>query len=924
MTSDKTENDQPEREPDTDARAEERERVLAGKVEAAAEALPELRPTAESLPGAEALAKGEIPLPQGPEPGKAAVSVNAPVKGMHCGACAARIERVLGKKSGVSAVSVSLADESLSLEYDPESLSREEIESAVAGLGFEVRLPEPAAPEPQGAPGEENLRLDIQGMSCASCVARVERAVRELPGVSGAEVSLADNSGSFTFDPAQISRAELQKAIRDAGYESREQPGSGAGGMTEQERFDERRREAAEDLRRRRNRLIPAFLFALPLLVVSMGHMWGLPLPAGLDPAHAPLNFALLQLALTLPVLWSGRFFYTSGVPALLRGGPNMDSLVAVGTGAAFLYSLWNTVEIALGPAYGFNPQAKAMDLYFESAAVLIALISLGKYFEARSKQRTSEAIRSLMNLAPDTALLVENGEEREIPAQEVRPGDLVRIRPGARIPVDGVVVEGRSGVDESMLTGEPLPVTKQAGDALTGGSLNTTGSLVMRAERVGSETTLARIVEMVRRAQGSKAPIASLADRVSYYFVPAVMATATAAGLAWYFLGGADFAFSLRIFVAVMVIACPCAMGLATPMSIMVGTGRGAQLGVLVKSGGALQALSEIRTLAFDKTGTLTRGEPALDGLWTAPGFGSGGDPEHRAIALAGAAESQSEHPLALAILRAVKDRGLAAPGLRSFDSVPGRGVRAEVDEDGEAAAVLLGNRELMDENGVAVPDDADQAAQGFAAQGKTALHLAVDGSLAAILALADTAREESAEVVRRVHGLGLRTIMLTGDAEPAARAIAAQLGIDEVRARILPGGKADAVAELQQHGRIAMVGDGVNDAPALARADVGIAMGSGIDSAVEAGDVVLLRGGLNGLLTALRLSRAVMRNIRQNLFWAFAFNVLGIPVAAGLLVIFGGPGLNPMIAGTAMALSSVTVVSNALRLRAFNSQEK
>jgi len=869
-----------------------------------------VRQAADSLPAAPKGAGGESASAAGAAPASSGstVQVQAPVQGMHCGACAARIERVLGKTPGVADVSVSLAGETMSLEYDPAAVSREQIEEAVSRLGFGVDIPEPVAAD------HDSLRLDIQGMHCASCVARVERSVRDLPGVDLAEVSLADNTGSIQFDPSVISRTEIRKAIRDAGYESREQTGD--------DLFEQRRQEMAEDLRQRRNRLIPAFLFALPLLVVSMGHMWGMPLPAVLDPMHAPLNFALLQLALTLPVIWSGRFFYTLGIPALLRGGPTMDSLVAVGTGAAFLYSVWNTVEIALGRAYGFDPVAKAMDLYFESAAVLIALISLGKYFEARSKMRTSEAIRSLMNLAPDTALLVVDGEEREVPAQDVQPGDLVRIRPGARIPVDGDVVEGRSGVDESMLTGEPLPVTKEPGDPLTGGSLNTTGSLVMRAQRVGSETTLARIVEMVRRAQGSKAPIASLADRVSYYFVPAVMSIALLAGLSWYALGGADFAFALRIFVAVMVIACPCAMGLATPMSIMVGTGRGAQLGVLVKGGEALQALSEIRTIAFDKTGTLTRGEPTVDGIWTSQALSSAPEGrENRALALAAAAESQSEHPLAMAVLRAARERDVPRFEARSFDSVPGRGVRAGIVEskDGAVRDVLLGNRELLEDQGIGVDESAAKAARAYADQGKTALYLAVDGKLAAVLALADTPRQESAEVLRRVHGMGIRTVMLTGDAEPAARAVAARLGIDEVRARILPGDKADAVADLQRHGRIAMVGDGVNDAPALARADVGIAMGSGIDSAVEAGDVVLLRGGLNALLTALGLARAVMRNIRQNLFWAFAFNVLGIPVAAGVLILFGGPGLNPMIAGTAMALSSVTVVSNALRLRSY-----
>ncbi|MEF2143959.1 MAG: heavy metal translocating P-type ATPase [Desulfovibrionaceae bacterium] len=823
---------------------------------------------------------------------------------MHCGACAARIERVLGKTEGVSDVTVSLADESLRLTIDPALVSVEDMTGAVAALGFEA-VPEPAETE---AGGPETLRLDIDGMHCAACSARVERAVQGLEGVRSVEVSLADNSGTILFDPDRIGRADIRQAIEAAGYANRIQAG--------EDLFEQRQREAREDVTRRLRRLLPAFAFALPLLILSMGHMWGMPLPAWLDPMHAPLAFALTQLALTLPVLWFGRDFYLSGIPALLRGGPNMDSLVAVGTGAAFLYSLWNTLEIWLGPAYGFDPAVRAMDLYFESAAVLIALISLGKYFEARSRLRTSEAIRSLMSLTPETAVLVRDGVESDVPVDEVEPGDLLRIKPGARIPVDGVVVEGRSGVDESMLTGEPLPATREPGDPLTAGSLNTTGSLLMRAERVGAQTTLARIVEMVRRAQGSKAPIAGLADRVSYYFVPAVMALAVLSGLAW-LLSGADFAFSLRIFVAVMVIACPCAMGLATPMSIMVGTGRGAQLGVLVKSGGALQALSEVRVVAFDKTGTLTLGKPTLQGVALVPGADLD---ENSVVALAAAAEARSEHPLALAVLGAAAERGLNVLQADGFDSVPGRGVRATA----AGRAILLGNREFLEENNVNLPVELERAELGYAAQGMTCLHLALDGSMTALLALADTPRKESRGVVRRLHEMGLRTVMLTGDSAPAAQAVAEKLGIDAVRARILPGAKADAVAELQlEGGRVAMVGDGVNDAPALARADVGVAMGSGIDTAVEAGDVVLLRGGLSGLLTAILLSRAVMRNVRQNLFWAFAFNVLGIPVAAGLLILFGGPGLNPMIAGTAMALSSVTVVSNALRLRLFTNKE-
>jgi Cu+-exporting ATPase len=625
-------------------------------------------------------------------------------------------------------------------------------------------------------------------------------------------------------------------------------------------------------------------------------------------------------------VLWSGRHFYLRGIPALLRRAPNMDSLVAVGTGAAFLHSVWSTVEIALG----HEPMARAMDLYFESAAVLIALIGLGKYFEAASKLKTSDAIRSLMELSPETAVLVDGETRTEIPVAEVQAGDLLLVRPGARVPVDGVVASGRSSVDESMLTGEPLPVTKEQGDHLAGGTLNTSGALTMRAERVGAETTLARIIEMVRRAQGSKAPIANLADTVSYYFVPAVMALAVLAGLAWY-LAGQPFPFALRTFVAVMVIACPCAMGLATPVSIMVGTGRGAQLGVLVKGGAALQTLSRVDCVVFDKTGTLTHGSPELTDLLSAPASAAPGSAApteseaQNALALAAALESSSEHPLAAAVVRGARARGLTLPEPEEFAAVFGRGVAGRV----HGHEVLVGNEELLRERGTqGLGAEALELAEGLASQGRTALFTAVDGRLACLLGVADTLREETPAVVAELKRKGVRLAMLTGDHETTARAIFSQAGLkegeDDLRARVLPEHKADEVARLQAEGyTVAMVGDGINDAPALARADVGMAMGSGIDVAVESGDVVLMGHGLAQLPTALALGRAVLGNIRQNLFWAFAFNTLGIPVAAGVLVAFGGPGLNPMIAGTAMALSSVTVVTNALRLRSFNHKE-
>jgi Cu+-exporting ATPase len=703
------------------------------------------------------------------------------------------------------------------------------------------------------------------------------------------------------FDPARTNPRRIRTAIREAGFDSEVLSGAAAA-------FERRQKEARENLALQRRRLIPAFGFALPVLALSMGHMVGLPLPDVLDPHQAPLAFGLAQFLLTLPVLWSGRGFYTSGLPALFRRAPNMDSLVAVGTGAAFASSAASLVEVALGRADA------ALDLYFESAAVLIALISLGKYLEAKSRLRTTDAIRALVRLAPQTATLLAGGEQKTVPAAELEPGDVLLVRPGERIPVDAVVVTGASSVDESMLTGEPLPVAKKEGDAVTGGTLNTHGALTLRAERVGEDTTLSRIVRLVQEAQGSKAPIASLADRISYHFVPAVMLAAVLAGTGW-LACGAGFPFALRIFVAVLVIACPCAMGLATPTSIMVGTGRGAQLGVLIKSGEALQAAAGVRAVVLDKTGTLTHGRPALTDLVP---VGGGGLADSEILRLAAGAESSSEHPLARAVVQAANERGLALAVPADFQAAPGRGISARVD----GRAVLVGNREFLAERQVWGLDSAaaDAALARLAEAGRTVLFLAVDGRLCALLGIADRLREESARVVQSLKDMHLRVVMLTGDIPAAAKAVAREAGIAEVAAGVLPDRKAEAVRALQAQGlAVAMVGDGINDAPALAQADVGVAMGSGIDVAVESGDVVLMQNSLAGLPTALALSRATLRNIRENLFWAFAFNVIGIPVAAGLLVPLGGPTLNPMLAGTAMALSSVTVVSNALRLRFF-----
>ena len=821
--------------------------------------------------------------------------IQAQIKGMHCAACSGRIERVVRGMDGVDTANVNLAAETMEMVYDPDVVSPDVVGERIKDLGFEAVFTE------QGGP--EKLDLAIGGMHCAACSARIERVVGNMDGVDAASVNLAANTGSFTFDPSLISRRAIRQAIADAGFTSEVQSDTG-------NLFEERRREAEEKLTLQKRALIPAFLFALPLLILSMGHMWGMPLPVFLDPAHSPLNFGLAQLALTLPVVWSGRNFYIQGIPALLRGGPNMDSLVAMGTGTAFLYSLWNTAMIGMG----VDAHMLAMDLYYESAAVLIAMISLGKYFEARSKLKTSDAIRSLMQLAPDTATLLKDGEQVSIPIDEVEPGDLLLVKPGERIPVDGSVVDGRSNVDESMLTGEPMPVGKEKGDPVAGGTLNTHGALTIRAERVGADTMLARIIKLVQEAQGSKAPIANLADRISYYFVPSVMVVALVSGLAWYFIGGADFPFSLRIFVAVMVIACPCAMGLATPVSIMVGTGRGAQLGVLIKSGRTLQEAGEIDTVVFDKTGTLTHGRPEVADVTMVRGTTA----RTEAIYLAAAAESQSEHPLAQAVTRLAKQKNLDPPAPDSFEAIPGKGIRATVGK----REIVMGNWALMQEHGFDFGEDtlSRQAVPHYESQGATVVYFASDNKLNALFAIADEMRDETPEVVARLRKAGLTPIMLTGDVEANARVIADRAGIDTVIAGVLPDRKAEEVTRLQAEGRkVAMVGDGINDAPALARADIGIAMGSGIDVAVESGDMVLMQSDLRALLTGLYLSKAVMTNIKQNLFWAFAFNVIGIPVAAGLLHIFGGPTLNPMIAGTAMAMSSVTVVSNALRLRFF-----
>ena len=821
------------------------------------------------------------------------------VKGMTCASCSARIEKVLSSREGIKAVAVNLAAETMEVEWDKTKLSLDDIAGQVKGLGFELEIPS----------SEVTLNLAIKGMTCASCSARIEKVVSGLDGVRTMQVNLATETGVTVFDPSMISKRRIMETIAGLGFTAEPLAEQNENLLVKQQR------ETREKLARMKKELIPAFVFAFTLLVLSMGEMLGLPLPEFIDPHHAPFNFALAQFLLVLPVMWSGRRFYLNGFPALVRKAPNMDSLIAVGTGAAFIYSTWNLIEIFLG----LDAMARVMDLYYESAAVLIALVSLGKYLETRSKAKTSDAISQLMELTPDKATLVknpgaENEEQIDILVSDIEAGDMILVRPGERIPVDGTVKKGHSSVDESMLTGESLPVSKEEGGKVIGGTLNKNGMLRVLAERVGQDTVLARIIKMVREAQGSKAPIANLADRISLYFVPIVMVIATLSGLAWYFIGDAPFPFALRIFIAVLVIACPCAMGLATPTSIMVGTGRGAQLGVLIKSGEALEMAQGINVLVFDKTGTLTYGKPQLTDFEV---LRETGMPEDDILALVAGAESVSEHPLAEAIVQEARARNLALKEPDAFEAIPGKGIKASLGDND----ILLGNREFIRARIENFDNpEIDSKAAEFAASGKTSLFLAVNGKMTALLAIADQIKPETPQTISRLKKMGIKIFMLTGDNETTAKAIAFQAGIEDVIAEVLPDFKAEKVAELQSRGmKVGMVGDGINDAPALAKADVGIAMGTGIDVAVESGDIVLMKGDLSGVLTALALSRATMRNIKQNLFWAFAYNVVGIPIAAGLLYIFGGPTLNPMIAGGAMAMSSVSVVTNALRLRFF-----
>ena len=735
----------------------------------------------------------------------------------------------------------------------------------------------------------------IEGMSCASCAMTIENAVSKIPGVDKASVNLATEIMTVEANDS-VTPEDIAKVVDGVGYSARPR------GKSVEEELEEKNEKKEAHLREMKRNLTISAIFTVPLLFIAMADMVGIPMPAFLSPMQSPVSYALIQLALSLPIIWLGRRFFVDGFKALSKGHPNMDSLVALGTSAAFLYSLYGTYHVLEGHAHF------AMNLYYESAGVILTLITLGKYFEDVSKGKTSMAIQTLVGLAPKMATVLRDGQEVEVPVEEVQVGDLIRVKPGEKVPVDGVVTEGNSTVDESMLTGESIPVSKAVGDEVIGASLNKTGSFILKATKIGKDTALSQIIQLVEQAQGSKAPIAKLADKVSGVFVPIVIVLALVSGLAWYFLGQESWVFALTITISVLVIACPCALGLATPTAIMVGTGKGAENGILLKSGEALEEANHVNMVVFDKTGTITNGTPVVTDVVTADSTDA-----DALIRLAASLEVASEHPLGEAIVAKAKEQGAAFDEVTNFEAIPGFGIKGHVGE----TLVFLGNEKWMRENGLA-NEAMNEKANRFAEQGKTPLYIGYNDAVQGLIVVADTVKESSARAIQTLHEMGIQVAMMTGDHERTAQAIAAEVGIDRVFSEVLPQDKANYVSKLQEEGYIvAMVGDGINDAPALAQAQVGIAIGTGTDVAIESADAVLMKSDLMDVPAMLKLSRATIRNIKENLFWAFAYNIIGIPFAMGVLHLFGGPLLNPMIAGAAMSFSSVSVVLNALRLK-------
>ena len=752
------------------------------------------------------------------------------------------------------------------------------------------------------------MTLKIGGMHCAACSRAVERALKKTDGIEEANVNIATEKAVFNYDEKKIKYDDIVNVIVKAGYQVL--------GKEEDPTIVK-----AREIKEQKIRLIVSAIFSIPLFYISMAPMVSFvkfPMPSFLVHHINPQVFSIVAIFLCVPVMISGYKFYTLGFPALFRGSPNMDSLVAIGTTAAFTYSIYSTVLSFMG----LNPHGD--NLYYESAAVIITLVQFGKYLEARSKGKTGEAIKKLMGLQPKTATIIQNGEEKEIKISDVKVDDILLVRPGEKIPVDGEIIEGYSSVDESMLTGESIPVEKSVGDKVVGASINKTGSFKFKAQKVGADTALAQIIKLVEDAQGSKAPIAHIADVVSSYFVPAVITIALISGIIW-FIALHNFVFSLTVFVSVLVIACPCALGLATPTAIMVGTGKGAELGILFKNAEALEVSQKINAVMFDKTGTLTEGKPYVTDIIS--------DDKDKLLLIAASAENGSEHPLGEAIVREAKEKNIKLLSIENFKAISGFGIETYIDNK----KVLMGNDKLMNKENINI-ENYNSYMDKLSKEGKTPMYVAYDNKLLGIIAVADKLKKESIEAINRLHKLGIKTAMITGDNKNTANSVAKEAGIDIVFAEVLPEEKSNEVKKLQEQGfTVAMVGDGINDAPALTQANVGIAIGSGTDVAIESADIVLVKSNTNDVVTAIELSKATMRDIKQNLFWAFCYNVIGIPIAAGVLHVFREPLiassiggfltaimgkdllLNPIFAALAMSLSSVSVVTNALRLNFF-----